>query len=66
MRGYMTHKGLPDGPKSARVVLKDYVKVSIHYVNAIRGDFKTQPPVDWWFCLVLIGFYCLNNREISL
>lgn len=27
MRGYMTSRGTPDCPRSARYILKDYVKV---------------------------------------
>lgn len=29
MRGFMTHKGVPDFPRSARCILKDYVNVSL-------------------------------------
>lgn len=27
MRGFMTHKGIPDYARSARVILKDFVNV---------------------------------------
>ncbi|XP_072036125.1 large subunit GTPase 1 homolog [Amphiura filiformis] len=47
MRGYMTHKGLPDGPKSARVVLKDYVKGKLLYCNCPPGvDADVFMPVQ--------------------
>ena len=28
MRGFMTHKGVPDFQRSARVILKDFITVS--------------------------------------
>lgn len=35
MRGFMTQHGLPDCPRSARYILKDYVSVCV-VVNLIR------------------------------
>ena len=33
MRGFMTSSGVPDCPRSARILLKDYVNVSnLHYI----------------------------------
>jgi hypothetical protein len=46
MRGYMTHKGIPDYHKSARHILKDYVSVSILW------SLSERPPLykDCFFC----------------
>eukprot|EP01135_Chromosphaera_perkinsii_P011378 Nk52_evm23s2391 gene=Nk52_evmTU23s2391 len=37
MRGYMTSHGSPDEPRSARYVLKDFVKGKLLYCNPPRG-----------------------------
>lgn len=37
MRGYMTARGMPDNPRSARVVLKDFVRGKLRYCEAPPG-----------------------------
>ncbi|XP_038075345.1 large subunit GTPase 1 homolog [Patiria miniata] len=37
MRGFMTHHGIPDCPRAARVVLKDYVKGKLLYSHPPPG-----------------------------
>lgn len=34
MRGFMTQRGLPDNPRSARYILKDYVNGKLLYAHA--------------------------------
>ena len=68
MRGFMTHKGVPDFPRAARCILKDYVNVShfnvcIFYwsqiewldylsINSVRTNGPTLCP--------LYGFHTLS------
>ncbi|XP_074655268.1 large subunit GTPase 1 homolog [Tubulanus polymorphus] len=37
MRGFMTTKGVPDGPRSARIILKDFVNGKLSYCHAPPG-----------------------------
>ncbi|XP_034255941.1 large subunit GTPase 1 homolog [Thrips palmi] len=47
-RGFMTHKGLPDNPRSARIILKDFVNGKLLYCNAPpvieQSDYHSFPP----------------------
>ncbi|XP_026276141.1 large subunit GTPase 1 homolog [Frankliniella occidentalis] len=47
-RGFMTHKGIPDNPRAARIILKDFVTGKLLYCCAppgvIQDDFHTFPP----------------------
>ncbi|KAK3918731.1 Large subunit GTPase 1-like protein [Frankliniella fusca] len=47
-RGFMTHKGIPDNPRAARVLLKDFVTGKLLYCTAPPGipqdSFHTFPP----------------------
>ncbi|XP_025082986.1 large subunit GTPase 1 homolog isoform X2 [Pomacea canaliculata] len=49
MRGFMTQKGNPDGPRSARYILKDYVNGKLLYCHPPPGAdaklFQAPPPV---------------------
>jgi len=43
-RGFMTHKGIPDGSRAARLILKDYVNGKVLYCypppNSTSEDFQ--------------------------
>jgi len=58
-RGFMTHKGIPDGSRAARLILKDYVNGKLLYC---------YPPPDHdseQFQEYSIRFNLDNNKEIS-
>lgn len=44
----MTHKGIPDNPRAARLILKDFVNGKLLYCSAPplinQSDFHTFPP----------------------
>lgn len=44
----MTHKGIPDNPRAARIILKDFVNGKLLYSSAPPGidqsEFHTFPP----------------------
>ena len=42
MRGFMTARGLPDNPRSARVILKDFVRGKLLYCVAPPGSDQEQ------------------------
>ncbi|CAG0890242.1 unnamed protein product [Cyprideis torosa] len=42
MRGYMTQRGLPDNPRSARYILKDYIKGRLLYCHAPPGVKQSE------------------------
>ena len=48
IRGFMTHKGIPDNPRAARIILKDFVNGKLLFCCAPPGisqvDFHTFPP----------------------
>ncbi|XP_064611694.1 large subunit GTPase 1 homolog [Liolophura sinensis] len=50
MRGYMTSKGVPDNPRSARYILKDYVNGKLLYCHPPPGvdqlEFQCQDTLD--------------------
>lgn len=47
-RGFMTHKGLPDNPRSARIILKDFVNGKLLYCVAPplieQSEYHSFPP----------------------
>ncbi len=38
MRGFMNARGQPDGPRGARIVLKDYISVWTNAIFFLNGD----------------------------
>ncbi len=58
MRGFMTHKGVPDFPRSARCILKDYMNVSGMTVACILLSIAT---FSCQFCVL-----CNFTGEIPL
>lgn len=50
MRGFMTQRGMPDNPRSARYVLKDYVNGKLLYAHAppsvLQAEYHTHTVVN--------------------
>ena len=46
MRGFMTARGLPDNPRSSRVILKDFVRGKLLYALAPPG--RDQEGFNRW------------------
>ncbi|KAI0227111.1 hypothetical protein LSAT2_022438 [Lamellibrachia satsuma] len=50
MRGFMTHKGVPDYPRAARLILKDFVNGKLLFCYPVPGMstelFKPTTPVE--------------------
>lgn len=42
MRGFMSHKGIPDMPRSSRLILKDYVNGKLLYCYPPPGILATD------------------------
>lgn len=70
MRGFMTQRGLPDNPRTARYILKDYVNGRLLYCHAPPGVPQDQyhiPSVaKVCLCTFLVLPRFVKNRRLGI